>query len=400
VAYPNLGTYSIILKARASSSDGNDVTLATATSSGSKITATASGSSLSGGQDAAQIAPGTLVKIMGNNLSETLASADLSKDPLPTELGRVQVYFNGIRAPLLYVSPTQINAQIPFEFTGTTSVNAYVRTQLASGQIRVTTPVAVTIVKQNPGIFTIPGTDPVKAQMVHSSSRATGTISVDGSVHAGDAATVTIEDRPDTYIVQDGDSLNSVRDALILLINKDPKVEAYAAGSFDRIRLRARMEGPDGNGIRISASGGDSSSIVMTATNSALCCANIAGASVTDDNPALPGETIIVYGTGMGMLTLDDNNKQYIKTGYQYQGPTGPSNNPAEFVSALAGGKTANVMFCGLQPGAVGIYQVELELNSDLPTNPYTSLTVAQDIYVSNIVTFPVVNPTTSTTSN
>jgi len=44
-------------------------------------------------------------------------------------------------------------------------------------------------------------------------------------------------------------------------------------------------------------------------------------------------------------------------------------------------------------PGAVGRYIVELELNSDIPTDPLTELTIAQDIYVSNIVTFPVVNP-------
>jgi len=37
---------------------------------------------------------------------------------------------------------------------------------------------------------------------------------------------------------------------------------------------------------------------------------------------------------------------------------------------------------------------VELELNSDIPSDPFTQLTIAQDIYVSNIVTFPVVNPT------
>ena len=36
---------------------------------------------------------------------------------------------------------------------------------------------------------------------------------------------------------------------------------------------------------------------------------------------------------------------------------------------------------------------MDLELNSDLPTNPLTQFTIAQDIFVSNIVTFPLVNP-------
>ena len=36
--------------------------------------------------------------------------------------------------------------------------------------------------------------------------------------------------------------------------------------------------------------------------------------------------------------------------------------------------------------------QVLLHLNPDLPTDPYAQLTIAQDIYVSNIVTLPIVN--------
>ena len=37
---------------------------------------------------------------------------------------------------------------------------------------------------------------------------------------------------------------------------------------------------------------------------------------------------------------------------------------PEAFVSALAGGKTANVLEATLTPGAVGVYEVQLELNS------------------------------------
>jgi len=393
-AYADLATNAVILKARASGDAGNQITLATTLSTNAVITATASGANLAGGQDAAKIAPGTLVTLIGDSLADGIADADLNQNPLPTELGKVQVYFNGIRAPLLHVSPTQINAQIPFEFTDTTSVNAYVRTTHSDGSVTVSSPVAVTIVPQNPGIFTIPGTDPAQAVAVHGSSKATGTVSVDGTAKSGDIATVTIEDRAYNYTVQDGDSLASIRDALITQINQDPKVEAYAAGSFTRIRLRARVEGPVGNGIVYSASASSGAQVIMTATGSSLCCANVAGSLITTDNPAVPGETISVYATGLGMPVLNDNNKDNIRTGYKYDGPVGPDNDPASFVSALAGAKTANVLSAGLQPGRVGTYLVELELNSDIPSDPFTQLTIAQDIYVSNIVTFPVVNPT------
>ena len=84
-----------------------------------------------------------------------------------------------------------------------------------------------------------------------------------------------------------------------------------------------------------------------------------------------------------------------VSTGERYKGVE--LNEPVEFVSSLAGGKTANVLFAGLKRGEVGIYEVHLELNSDLPTNPATQLTIAQDIYVSNIISFAVRNPKPTT---
>ncbi len=47
---------------------------------------------------------------------------------LPIDLCGVEVYFDGIRSPLLLVSPTQINTQIPWEVSNTNNINAFVRT--------------------------------------------------------------------------------------------------------------------------------------------------------------------------------------------------------------------------------------------------------------------------------
>jgi hypothetical protein len=392
-ATPNLVTGQIILTARASGQIGNEITLAVSVSSAATIALQTSGATLSGGQDAAKVGPGTIVTVIGDDLADRVEDALPDQDPLPTTLGGVQVYFNGVRAPLLHVSPTNITAQMPFEFTDTSSVNAYVRTVKADGSITITNPVAVTIVPQNPGIFTVPGTEPRQGVVEHGSSHATGTVSVDGTAQAGNVATVTIEDRDYHYTVREGDTLASIRDGLIEQINQDPKVEASAAGSFTRIRLRARVQGPEGNGIRFSARTSEGGQVILSPLNVALCCANVAGSPVTESNPAVPGETIVIYATGLGLPQLNDANKEFIKTGHKYQGPVGPDNEPAEFVSSLAGAKTANVLSAGLQPGTNGIYRVELELNSDIPTNPLTQLTIAQDVFVSNIVVFPVVNP-------
>jgi phage tail sheath gpL-like len=381
-AIANHATGDLLLTAKKAGTDGNTVTLATTLSTSATLVATTSGATLAGGGDAASIAPGTLVAVLGDNLSDVTLSAPRNAPLLPTMLGNTQVYMDGVQTPLVSVSPTQIVAQAPFEFLDRTSSSVYVRTVHSDGTITVTTPIAMTIVPQNPGIFADPGPDPRNAVMMHGSTQASGTVSVDGSVKAGDTGTVTIEDRSYTYTVLATDTLATVRDGLIALINQDPKVEAFAAVSFTRIRLRARVPGPDGNGIPFSASNGAGAQLIMTALTSSLCCANTG--RVTLDNPAAPGETVTIMATGLGLSHQLTEN-----TGIPY---SGPPTEPDAFVSSLAGGKTANVLAATMMPGAVGVYEVQLELNSSMPTDPLTQLTIAQDVFVSNIVTFPLVN--------
>ena len=390
-ASPNATLAMVVLTARTSGEPGNNVTLTTALSTSAQIVATTPGATLAGGQDAAKIAPGTIVSIVGDNLSDSSESAPADAQQLPFELANTQVYFDGIRAPLFYVSPSQINTQVPWEVLDATSINAYVRTRRSDGTYSVTNAIAVPIVPQNPGIFAESGPDPRPGVVMHGSSYATGTVSVDGTAQAGDTATIIIEDRQYTYTVQDGDTLNTIRDALVSLIhNGDERVDAFPSSIFTRVRLRARVAGPAGNGIVFSAKANDSAQVIMTATGAALCCANIAYSRVTDDNPAIPGETLIIYATGLGLVTPDEA-KQGLNDGIAYNGPE--LNQPNESVYAMAGGKTANTLFAGAKLRTVGVFEVQLELNSDIPTDPQTQMTIAQDIYVSNIVTFPVRSP-------
>jgi uncharacterized protein (TIGR03437 family) len=75
------------------------------------------------------VAPGELVTIFGQGIgpAEAVTAAfDSATGQLPTTLGGVQVYFNDILAPLLYVSATQVNVQVPFEVAGLTNVTVRV----------------------------------------------------------------------------------------------------------------------------------------------------------------------------------------------------------------------------------------------------------------------------------
>jgi hypothetical protein len=398
VATPFKETSSIILTARDAGDLGNKVTLETdVTPDAATTIATATGTALTGGQDAAIVAPYSMVAILGDSLSDqTTEVQDLTK-PLPKELGGVRFYVDGIQVPMVYVSPTKIVAQLPRELTGSKTGSGILYSQRNDGRTTVSTPVAIRVQEYNPSIYVDPGNQPAPGVAFHYSSSATATIDFSGTITPGNVARISIRGREYVYTIQAGDTNNSVRDAFILLINDlDPEVEAFPAFVFTRLRLRARVEGPEGNGIPLTArcdssdtsTAGDGS-LILSTYNSVTCCANQAGAEVTEGNPAEPGETIVVLASGLGLVKPEEANATIVN-GMPYDGPE--QNEALEFVSSLAGGKTANVLFSGLRRGLVGVYEVHLELNPDLPTNSKTPLTIAQGFNVSNIVLIPVVN--------
>lgn len=77
------------------------------------VPATSSAGILNAASSLPALAPGALIAIYGSNLAA--ATAQFSTTPLPVLLGGTSVSINGTPAPLLYVSPVQVNAQIPYE---------------------------------------------------------------------------------------------------------------------------------------------------------------------------------------------------------------------------------------------------------------------------------------------
>jgi uncharacterized protein (TIGR03437 family) len=399
------------LIAREPGLNGNNIgyaatTAASSTSGTPTEAATAAGASLAGGAAASELAPGTLVTISGNNLADTTAAAtpDANGNYPTTNFNGVQVYFDGIRAPILSVSPTQINTQLPYEVTGSNGVSAFVRTVHSDGSVTATNAIGIPVVQENPGIFAGGGSDPRPVVAYHTSGNAIALVDVDGSVTAGDVATIMIGSNSYNYTVQSTDTLQSVRDGLIVLIdaNPDEKVTATAAGEFTRIILTAKVGGPAGNGIAIAASVSTNATITISPLDSsATCCANVAGSLVTPDNPVIPGEVITIYATGIGPTTLPDGLTPASITGQVYPGPA--LNVPVTNVdNAQVGGATANVLSAGLAVGMMpGIYAVVLQIDNSLPTNPVTQMYIAQNVFTSNIVTIPVVAqaPPTATSS-
>ena len=60
----------------------------------------------------AVVSPGMLLSVFGYNLASTTMTA--SRNPLSYTLGGVRATVNGVAAPLIYVSPNQLNLQVPY----------------------------------------------------------------------------------------------------------------------------------------------------------------------------------------------------------------------------------------------------------------------------------------------
>jgi uncharacterized protein (TIGR03437 family) len=93
----------------------------------------------------AGLAPGSIIQIYGTNLAAAAAGAGTL--PLPTALGGTSVLIGGIAAPLYYVSPGQINAQIPFELAAGAAYQVEIN---AAGALSV--PDVIELIPAAPGI--------------------------------------------------------------------------------------------------------------------------------------------------------------------------------------------------------------------------------------------------------
>jgi uncharacterized protein (TIGR03437 family) len=96
------------------------------------------------------VAPGSIVSIFGTVLASGTAQATTAL--LPTTLQSTQVLINGIAAPLFYVSPSQINAQVPWEVTGLFTTDLAVQVISNGSPSNV---VAAALAITAPGIFVI-----------------------------------------------------------------------------------------------------------------------------------------------------------------------------------------------------------------------------------------------------
>ena len=102
---------------------------------------------------------------------------------------------------------------------------------------------------------------------------------------------------------------------------------------------------------------------------------------ITSTNPVRPGDVLTIYATGLGRTT-----------------PEVPAGTPApddQLSSAQIpaqvkmGGTTAEVLFAGLTPGQIGIYQINVQVSGDVKPGDNVPLEISQG-GATTAITVPV----------
>jgi uncharacterized protein (TIGR03437 family) len=102
--------------------------------------------------DSGQVSPGEIISIFGTNIGPATplaAGMGTTQTSLATQLAGVQVLFDGVAAPLLYVSTNQINAIVPFWTIGQKTTKLVVNNSGVSSN-----GAQLGVVTATPGVFT------------------------------------------------------------------------------------------------------------------------------------------------------------------------------------------------------------------------------------------------------
>ena len=221
------------------------------------------------------VAPGMIASVFGTGLA--LDTESTPGQPLPSMLGGATVFLNGLRAPMFFASPGQLNIQIHWDLRSGRQASLTVRIGP-----HISEPVAVPVSGFSPGLFTT------------------------GSSGAGQGA------------------------------------------------------------ILISGSG---------------ALAAPAGAS-PNSRPARKGEFLEVFANGLGRVTDAPASGE--------AAVSNPLSETTASPEVFIGGAAADVLFAGLAPGFIGLYQVNVRVPADAPSGSAVGVSLRIGGAESNVVTIAV----------
>jgi uncharacterized protein (TIGR03437 family) len=105
---------------------------------------------------------------------------------------------------------------------------------------------------------------------------------------------------------------------------------------------------------------------------------------------ARKGEFVILYGSGVGARLLNANNNQPLALKDGEAAPGNPLAITATLPAVSIGGRNAAVFFSGLTPGAVGLWQLNVQVPPDAPSGAAIEVAVSYEGKMANRLTIAV----------
>ena len=167
------------------------------------------------------VAPGTLVSLFGTGLAPDMMQASVI--PLPTTLGPVSVTVDGILAPLFFVSPDQVNLQIPFAVTGSTATIVVANGAVSSNAV------TVSLAPSSPGIFSVSQSGAGPGIITHADFRLVTAVN---PAQAGETVIIFLTGLGDLNPpVDDGDLPSGLSRAI------DPSIQVFFGGEAGQVQF-------------------------------------------------------------------------------------------------------------------------------------------------------------------
>ncbi|HLK48756.1 MAG TPA: SBBP repeat-containing protein [Bryobacteraceae bacterium] len=174
-------------------------------------------------------------------------------------------------------------------------------------------------------------------------------------------------------------------------VNGVPAPLVYAAGSQINIQIPFETQ-PGAAQVQVTSTAGTATHPVQIAAAApAIFSQNASGtgpgaiqhagtyAIVSDASPAAGGETILIYGTGLGAVS----------PAAQTGAPAPPSQTTTP-VNVFIGGTAAQVLYAGLAPGYAGLYQINAQIPAGTPPGAQPVQITMSGGAASNTVTISI----------
>lgn len=174
-----------------------------------------------------------------------------------------------------------------------------------------------------------------------------------------------------------------------------PMYSVAFSNGFDVISFQVPLEtpaGPSAGEVDVFDQGDMTASLVADSftedpgifvygEDDAIAVATADGSLIGPDNPAIAGEILALYTTGLGpvSITVDDG----------FAAPDSPPVFTVDPVNVFLAGEGCDILFSGLAPGFVGVYQINFRVPPDAPPG-ILSLQIETPFTNSSTVNLPV----------